>query len=116
MRKFVRLALATAAMMALTAPRAAIAGQQSPPTVPLPVEKSATFYRDVLPILQQHCQVCHRQGEIGPTPLTTYEEVSPFARAIATATSTKKMPPWFADPAVGHFSNDPSLSPQEIAT
>jgi hypothetical protein len=105
-----------AAMMALTAPRAAIAGQQSPPTVPPPVEKSATFYRDVLPILQQHCQVCHRQGEIGPMPLTTYEEVSPFARAIATATSTKKMPPWFADPAVGHFSNDPSLSPQEIAT
>lgn len=25
------------------------------------------------------------------------------------------MPPWFADPAVGHFSNDPSLSPEEIA-
>ena len=25
------------------------------------------------------------------------------------------MPPWFADPAVGHFSNDPSLSETEIA-
>ena len=26
------------------------------------------------------------------------------------------MPPWFADPMVGHFSNDPSLSAKEIAT
>ena len=25
------------------------------------------------------------------------------------------MPPWFADPAVGHFANDPSLTPQELA-
>ena len=26
------------------------------------------------------------------------------------------MPPWFADPRYGKFSNDPSLSPQQIAT
>ena len=26
------------------------------------------------------------------------------------------MPPWFADPSVGHFSNDPSLNAAEIAT
>jgi hypothetical protein len=75
-----------------------------------------TFYRDVLPILQNHCQVCHRPGEIGPMPLITYTQTRPFARAIATAVSQKTMPPWFADPAVGHFSNDPSLSAQEIAT
>ena len=28
--------------------------------------------------------------------------------------SDRKMPPWFADPSVGHFSNDPSLTQQEI--
>jgi hypothetical protein len=75
-----------------------------------------TFYRDVLPILQNHCQACHREGEIGSMPLVTYEQTRPFARAIANATSQKKMPPWFADPGIGHFSNDPALSPQEIAT
>ena len=75
-----------------------------------------TFYRDVLPILQNHCQACHREGEIGSMPLVTYEQARPFAQAIASATSQKKMPPWFADPGIGHFSNDPSLSPQEIAT
>ena len=77
---------------------------------------SPTFYRDVLPILQNHCQVCHRLGEIGPMPLITYKQTQPFARAIATAASQRKMPPWFADPTVGHFSNDPSLTAQEIAT
>jgi hypothetical protein len=75
-----------------------------------------TFYRDVLPILQNHCQVCHRTGEIGPMPLFTYAQTQPLARAIATDASQRKMPPWFADPTVGHFSNDPSLTNQEIAT
>ncbi|HWF37944.1 MAG TPA: hypothetical protein VG322_05460 [Candidatus Acidoferrales bacterium] len=80
------------------------------------VAAKPAFYRDVLPILQSHCQVCHREREIGPMPLVSYEQVRPFARAIATATAARKMPPWFADPSVGHFSNDPSLTPHEIAT
>jgi hypothetical protein len=51
---------------------------------------SYTFYRDVLPILQNRCQVCHRPGEIGPMPLMTYAQTQPFARAIATDASQKK--------------------------
>ena len=75
-----------------------------------------TFYRNVLPILQQHCQSCHRAGEIGPMPLVTYQQVRPLARAIADSVRQRRMPPWFADPGVGHFSNDPSLSSDEIRT
>ena len=75
-----------------------------------------TFYRDVLPILQQHCQSCHRPGEIAPMPFVTYTETRPFAAAIAADATARKMPPWFADPTVGHFANDPSLSPKEIST
>ena len=26
------------------------------------------FYRDVFPILQTHCQECHRPGEVAPMP------------------------------------------------
>jgi hypothetical protein len=77
---------------------------------------SPTFYRDVLPILQSHCQECHRPGEIGPMPFLTYGQTRPFARAIANVTAQRKMPPWFADPSVGHFSNDPSLDTQQIGT
>ncbi|HEY8054456.1 MAG TPA: thiol-disulfide isomerase [Terriglobales bacterium] len=70
----------------------------------------------MLPILQQHCQTCHRAGEIGPMPLVTYAQVKPFARKIAARTAARSMPPWFADPEVGHWANDPSLSAAGIRT
>jgi hypothetical protein len=75
-----------------------------------------TFYRDVAPILQGHCQSCHRAGEIAPTSLVTYEEARGQAGAMAAAVRGRLMPPWFADRSVGHFANDPSLSEQQIAT
>ena len=76
----------------------------------------STFYRDVLPILQTHCQECHREGGIAPMAFERYEQAKPFAEAIEAAVERKSMPPWFADPRVGKFSNDPSLSAKEIAT
>ena len=75
-----------------------------------------TFYKDVLPILQEHCQTCHRAGEVAPMALVTYDETRPWARKMAEAVEMKMMPPWFADPRYGHFANDPSLTEQQIAT
>ena len=75
-----------------------------------------TFYKDVLPILQTHCQGCHRPGEIGPMPFLRYDQTRRWARAIQQAVESKKMPPWFADRQYSQFANDPSLSPQEIET
>jgi hypothetical protein len=46
----------------------------------------------------------------------SYRSVRPWAKAIEQAVVLKKMPPWFADPAFGQFSNDPSLKKEEIAT
>lgn len=74
-----------------------------------------TFYKDVLPILQDHCQSCHRPGEVAPMPLISYEQTRPWASAVAHAVQTKMMPPWFADPRYGHFANDPSLTEQQIS-
>jgi len=73
-------------------------------------ERSPTFYKDVLPILQDHCQSCHREGEVAPMPLETYEQARAWAPAIAHQVEMKMMPPWFADPRYGHFANDASLS------
>jgi len=75
-----------------------------------------TFYKNVLPILQDHCQSCHRAGEVGPMPLETYEQVRSQAQAVAQAVEMKMMPPWFADPRYGRFANDPSLTEEQIAT
>jgi hypothetical protein len=81
-----------------------------------PNTTSVSFYKDVLPILQKHCQECHRPGEIAPMPLLTYTQGRPWAKAIKEAVVTEKMPPWFADPKYGHFANDRRLSTAEIKT
>jgi Copper type II ascorbate-dependent monooxygenase, C-terminal domain len=74
-----------------------------------------TFYRDVLPILQDHCQVCHRAHGIAPMAFETYDQTRPYAAAIHVATQNRTMPPWFAEKGIGKFSNDPSLSDAQIA-
>ena len=78
--------------------------------------KPATFAKEVAPILQAKCESCHRKGTSAPMSLVTYAETRPWAKAIRDAVRTRKMPPWFADPCCGHFSNDRSLTPAEIAT
>ena len=83
-----------------------------------PASNSATvtFNKDVLPILQKNCQSCHRPGEIAPMSLLTYTDARPWAKAIKRAATTKKMPPWFADPGYAHFVNDRSLSAADVNT
>src|ERR1700749_3110719 len=80
------------------------------------IPATPTFNKDVLPILQKNCQTCHRPGEVAPMSLLTYTDARPWAKAIKAATATRVMPPWFADPKVGHFSNERRLTDQEIAT
>jgi hypothetical protein len=75
-----------------------------------------TFNKEVLPILQKNCQTCHRPGEVAPMSLLTYKDARPWAKAIKAAVVTKKMPPWFADPGVGHFANDRRLSDADVNT
>jgi hypothetical protein len=77
-----------------------------------------TFAKDVAPILQERCQVCHRAGTFAPMSLVTYEQARPWAKSIKQKVLAREMPPWFIDKNVGvqHFSNDVSLTEKEIAT
>ena len=75
-----------------------------------------TFNKDVLPILQKNCQTCHRPGQIAPMSLVGYKEARPWAKAMKAAVVSRKMPPWFADPQYGHFTNDRSLNQSDIDT
>jgi mono/diheme cytochrome c family protein len=79
-------------------------------------EQTPTFYKDVLPLAQKHCQVCHRPGQIGPFSLLDYQSARPWAKAIKNAVTTRRMPPWLASPKYGHFNNDRSLSQAEMDT
>jgi hypothetical protein len=75
-----------------------------------------TFSKDIAPILQHNCQGCHRPGEAAPMSLLTYQQARPWAKAMKEAVLLKKMPPWPADPQVGHFSNDRSLPSKDRDT
>ena len=81
-------------------------------------DDAVTFTRDVAPILQQNCEVCHRPGSIGKMPLRSFEEVRPYARRIKEHVVARVMPPWPIDKTVGvqKFKNDRSLTDEEIET
>jgi peroxiredoxin len=72
-----------------------------------------TYARHIAPILQKRCVECHQPGEIGPFALTTYDEVIGWTETIRDVVKERRMPPWFADPKYGHFSNDSHLPEEE---
>jgi len=76
----------------------------------------ATYAKDVAPIMFRRCAECHRPGEAAPMSLLSYKEVRPWAKAIREKVLEHSMPPWLADPAYGHFSNDRRLTQKEIDT
>src|SRR5260370_41186270 len=98
-----RVSLAFSGMVAVVLLRVSGSHAQSAPATSPP-----TFYRELLPILEKRCPSGPRAGGIAPMPFETYDETRPSAGAIARSTQDKSMPPWFADPQVGQFSNDPS--------
>lgn len=81
-----------------------------------------TYYKDVLPIIQENCQSCHRpaglniSGLVAPMSFMTFEETRPWARSIARKVETREMPPWFASAPKGVFENERSLTDHEIDT
>ena len=77
---------------------------------------TVTYSKDVASILNKNCVTCHRQGEIAPMSLMSYKEVRPWAKAIREQVVKRIMPPWFADPKYGEFSNDCRLSENDITT
>ena len=86
-------------------------------------DSQPTFYKDVLPILQENCQVCHRPGGanlggmVAPMAFVTYDETRPWAKAMAKQVSERSMPPWHAAPEQhGKFDNERTLSQEQIDT
>jgi peroxiredoxin len=76
---------------------------------------AVTFHRDVLPILQKHCQSCHRPGDVGPFALMTYKDALNWSADIVHYTSNRDMPPW--KPTAGvEFKNARSLTLRELDT
>jgi hypothetical protein len=113
--RFLVLGFVVAVDLAALGTTVVIRAEQQPPA------PEFTYTKHVAPILQRSCENCHRRDGVAPMPLTTYEEVRPWARAIKQRTGMGPragvMPPWYVEKNIGiqHFKNDPSLSAAEIA-
>src|SRR5690348_18493089 len=82
------------ASIALAAALAPVHAQQT-------AKKQVTFTKDVAPILEDRCQVCHRPNTFAPMSLLTYEEARPWAKSIKQKVAAREMPPWYIDKNVG---------------
>ena len=78
--------------------------------------KNISYAKTIAPMLNDNCVSCHREGGIGPWAMSDYNMVRGFSLMIREVVRTQRMPPWHADPHVGEFSNDRSLSDDEIRT
>jgi len=105
--------LTTAGIAMLFLPSIALAAEAD-----LGADYQPTFAKDVAPIFQQKCQVCHQPNSVAPMSLLTYQSSRPWARSIRRQVIEREMPPWHIDPNVGirKFKNDRSLSQTEIDT
>lgn len=79
-------------------------------------DATVTFSKQIAPLLQKHCQECHRSGQIGPMALLTHDDASNWSETIKEVLDEGRMPPWHADPKFGKFANDRRLSQEEKDT
>jgi len=75
-----------------------------------------SYAREVAPILERKCVHCHSPGNIGSWAMTSHRRVKGMASMIEETLLTRRMPPWDADPHVGRFADNPSLTVAEAQT
>jgi hypothetical protein len=105
---------------------ALIAGKEvTPSTVNAPgciinydeIDLAAVSYSDtIVPILKENCVACHVQGGIAPWAMSQYAMIKGFAPMMREVVRTKRMPPWHADPDVGHWRNEVGMSDEDTQT
>ncbi len=72
-------------------------------------------YKDVAPIFQKNCILCHREKGNAPFALTSYFDIKKRAQVIKEALNTKLMPPWTPDPTYSTFYNAPDIDDYQRA-
>ncbi len=76
----------------------------------------ASYSETIAPMLKANCVQCHTRGGIGPFAMSSHEKVRGWTEMMREVLVTRRMPPWQADPHVGKFGNDFSLSTENTRT
>jgi Flp pilus assembly protein TadD len=87
-----------------------------------------TFNKDIAPVLYENCATCHRpidgsrttSGDPicfagAPFSVLEYRDVARYAKQIATATASRRMPPWLPADGYGEFAGGRRLRDDQIA-
>jgi hypothetical protein len=72
-----------------------------------------TYSKEISRILQAKCQQCHRDGDIAPFALDSYDAVLRWASSIQNALATRVMPPWKPKDGFGDFRDSFQLTEDE---
>jgi hypothetical protein len=83
---------------------------------PAPGATAVTFSRQVAPLLQQHCETCHRASGQAPFPLQTFADASKHRAMLGEVVAQGRMPPWHGSSRYGTFVNHRGLDDAAKAT
>jgi hypothetical protein len=61
-----------------------------------------------------NCVTCHREGEVGPFALTSYQDAAKRAKQIVRVVDRGLMPPWKAAETHGEFEGQRTLTSRQI--
>ncbi|MCA9100451.1 MAG: thioredoxin family protein [Planctomycetales bacterium] len=82
--------------------------------LPANEQSPVTYARQISRLFARHCLECHRDGEVAPFAMTSYEEVAGWAPMIAEVVGQRRMPPWHAEEPRGQFIGERRLSTDEV--
>lgn len=89
---------------------------EAPPIAWKASGKKPDYSMDIAPIIESKCVPCHRDGGAAPFAFSSHKKVAGWGKMIQEVLLTDRMPPWHADPYIGEFKNDRSLTPDEKRT
>ncbi len=69
-----------------------------------------SYSQQIAPIVEKNCTACHRPGTAAPFSLTSYDDLAANAAMIAEVVEQRRMPPWYASPGIGKFSNNRTMA------
>jgi hypothetical protein len=77
-------------------------------------QAQVTYARDIAPIVQARCLNCHREGQVAPFALASYEQTAKRAGQIVRVTQERIMPPWIPAPSHDKFVGERWLTDREL--
>ncbi len=90
-------------------------GKTNPTPEPTSQNATVTYYRDVKPIMQRECEVCHKSAGAA-FKLDDYDSAKAYSTILNAAVQARTMPPWPPNPDCQSFAGQRVLSAAEKQT